>query len=390
MKPAISFFPVGNGDMALIKLGDKTTILTDINLCDSCDDEKNVFDAATALRDKLETDNQDRPYVDVFLLSHPDQDHCRGLKTRFHLGPLSNYVHEPPEGEQLKIIMREIWSSPIIFRRASKNHTLCEDAKAFNTEAKRRIKAFRDNGACPENERILIIGEDEEGKTEGLESILIKNDEVFNTVNGKVNDDISMRMLAPIPVQDDAQEEERLEKNHSSVILQFSFTVDGEKDACFFLSGGDAGVYIWEKIWERKKNQITDIQYDLLLAPHHCSWHSLSHDSWSKDENPKISPDAKSALSQAGDGACIVSSSKPILNDKNDPPCWGAKQEYLTIINSVNGQFFCTGEHPDQEAPNTLTFTISSEGVQPPAKKNNPAVGAAIGIKSAREPLRHG
>jgi Cft2 family RNA processing exonuclease len=127
MKSTITFFPVDNGDMTLIKLSDGTTILIDINLRESAEDEEDPsFDAVKGLRDRLGNDNDGRPYVDAFLLTHPDQDHCRGLRKHFHLGPLSNYNFSPPEGEELKIVMRELWSSPMIFRRASKNNPLCE------------------------------------------------------------------------------------------------------------------------------------------------------------------------------------------------------------------------------------------------------------------------
>jgi hypothetical protein len=391
MKPSVIFFPVDNGDMTLIKLSDKTTILTDINLREAAENEDNpAFDAAAALKDHLETDEKKRPYVDVFLLSHPDQDHCRGLKKYFHLGPLSEYNDDPPEEDGLKIVIREIWSSPIIFRRAGKTHTLCEDAKAFSAEAKRRVNIFRNNGTTQEGDRILIIGEDENGKTEGLETILVKIDDIFSKINGKNSNEISMRVLGPIPIQEDIEKEEKLGKNHSSVILQYTFSIDGQEDACLFLSGGDAEVYIWEQVWELNKGNTSAIQYDLLMTPHHCSWHSISYDSWSKDENPKPSQDALSALSQAREGAFIISSSKPIKNDKNDPPCWGAKAEYLSILKSVGGEFFCTGEHPDKEATEPLKFTISAEGPQAPAKKSAAMSGAVIGARRSREPLYHG
>ncbi len=391
MKSTITFFPVDNGDTTLIKLSDNTTILVDINLRESAEEEENpAFDAVKGLRDRLENDDDGRPYVDAFLLSHPDQDHCQGLRKHFHLGPLSDYNFDPPKGEELKIVMREIWSSPMIFRRASNNNPLCEDAKAFNTEARRRVKLFRDNGYSTDGNRILIIGEDEEGKTEGLEPILVKFDEIFSTINGKRNDNISMRMLGPFPIQEDLEEEEKLGKNHSSVILQYAFVSGGQNDACLFLSGGDADVYIWERLWDKKKTRTHDIQYDLLLSPHHCSWHSLSHDSWSQNEDPQVSQDAKSVLSQARDGAFIVSSSKPIRDDKNDPPCWGAKMEYLSILESVDGKFYCTGEHPNEEAPEPLTFKISKEGPQPPSKKSASIIGAAVTAGSTREPRHHG
>ena len=92
-------------------------------------------DVAKDLRDRLQRDSDDRPYVDAMLLSHPDLDHCRGLVKHFHFGPLSEYK-KPKEGEDPKIIIREMWSSPMVYRRASTNHTLSEDAKAWKKEAK--------------------------------------------------------------------------------------------------------------------------------------------------------------------------------------------------------------------------------------------------------------
>ena len=98
----------------------------------------------------------------------------------------------------------------------------------------------------------------------------------------------------------------------------------------------------------------------------------------------------QSALSQVRDGSFIVSSSKPIKNDKSDPPCWGAKIEYLSIIEPVEGKFYCTGEHPNEEAPEPLTFKISKEGPQPPSKKSESITGVAVGAGSSREPRYHG
>ena len=228
MPSTVTFFPVDNGDMTLLKLSDKTTILIDINLRDSTEEEE-TYNVNKELRSRLETDDKGRPYVDAFLLSHPDQDHCRGLQRHFHLGSLENYDFDPSDGKELKIVIREIWSSPMVFRRASKNNPLCEDAKAFNTEVRRRVKLFRENGFALDGNRILIIGEDENGKTDGLESILVKLDEVFSSVNGERNDYVSVRILGPLPIQEDSEEEERLGKNHSSVILQFSLKVEENK-----------------------------------------------------------------------------------------------------------------------------------------------------------------
>jgi hypothetical protein len=390
MASTITFFPVDNGDMTLITLADDTTILIDVNLRDCAEDDQDPScNVVKELRKRLKKDHNGRPYVDAFLLSHADQDHCRGMKKHFHLGPLSDYDDKPSEGEELKIVIREMWSSPMMFRRASKNHTLCEDAKSFNTEARRRVKIFKEKKPVLDGDRILIIGEDENGKTDGLESILVKIDEKFNRINGNTNQHAAMRVLGPLPLQEEA-EEEKLRKNHSSVIMQISFKADRIEDACLFLTGGDAEVYIWEKLWQRKKNNLSEIQYDLLLAPHHCSWHTLSYDSWSECENPQVNPDAKSAISQCRDGGFIISSSKPIKDDKNDPPCWGAKKEYLAIIEKNEERFYCTGEYPSEKDPEPLTFKVSKEGFQSPSKKSVPITGSAVIYGSTREPKGHG
>ncbi len=393
MSPTITFFPVDNGDMTLIELDDdgKTTILIDVDIRQPADDENTpTCDVAKELRHRLKKDKNGRPYVNVFLLSHPDQDHCGGLRKHFHLGSLDDYDFDPTEGEELKIVIREIWSSPMIFRRASKNNPLCEDAKAFNKEARRRVKNYRENGHAQDGDRIRIIVRDENGKTDDIDEIVVEIDESFNEINGKESDSISMLVLGPIPPQEDEEEEDKLAKNRSSAIIQFSISADGKGDACLFLTGGDSEVYVWERQWERHMDNTDCLEYDLLLSPHHCSWHTLSYDSWSDDENPQVSKDAVSALSQARDGAFIVSSSKPIKDDKNDPPCWGAKKEYLSILEPVGGKFFCTGEHPNAEKPEPLTFKIAKDGPQPPSKKSVSITGPAVAAGSTKEPRYHG
>ena len=71
MPTTITFFPVDNGDMTLIKFGDldATTLLIDINIRQDADDPgKDVRDVAKDLRERLKKDENGRPYVDAFLL----------------------------------------------------------------------------------------------------------------------------------------------------------------------------------------------------------------------------------------------------------------------------------------------------------------------------------
>lgn len=391
MTAEITFFPVDNGDMTLITLADKnkTSILIDINIRKKADDgSDDTFDAAKALREKIQFGSDGRPYIDVFSLTHPDKDHCTGLCEHFYLGDIKDYPDDQKNKNEKRIIIRELWSSPIVYKRASKNHTLCDDAKAFNKEAKRRVEVNKDNNfIVSDGDRILILGEDEGDKTNGLDEILVKVDETFNKIKGSKSDFFEALLIAPRPILND-DDEDILSKNNSSVILNIKIAASKTvKDGCSLLTGGDAEVTIWERVWAKYKNEPEKLEYDLLQVPHHCSLHSLSYDSWSEcAEKVVISADALSSLSQAKDEASIVSSSKPIKNGDSDPPCTRAKREYVKIIDDVEGIFHCTGEYPKESEVNILTFKVGENGGIGVAKE----VAKAATISISTPPSRAG
>lgn len=398
MSGSVTFFNVDNGDMTLITLADKakTTILADINIRTAADDPEDdtIRDVATDLRERLNTDDKGRPYVDAFLMSHPDKDHILGLRTHFYLGPLADYPDDKKKQSEKKIVILEMWSSPLVYRRACKTHALGEDAKAWNTEAKRRVRVNRDKKftGLGDGDRILIMGEDENGKTDDLTNILVKVDETFSVVNGvDMSKYVTCTLLAPMPKGDDDEEKLR-SKNHSSVILNMRLSSDDKTpDACKFLTGGDAEVEIWERLWKKHKSKKAQLEYDLMQTPHHCSWHTLSSDSWSeKGEDAKVNKDARDALSQALPGAFIIASCKPISDEDDDPPCIRAKREYVDIAKKVSGKFLCTGEYPTVSAPEPLVFDITAEGPQQPAKKEAGTRAAAVISSSSRTPMPHG
>ena len=361
MTAKITFFPVDNGDMTLLKLADnKTTLLIDCKIRTAADDpNETVCDVAKELRSRLSLNQDNRPYVDGFLLSHPDQDHCLGLEKHFWLGSVSDYPDDDKPSHEKRIIINELWSSPMVFRRFIKE-PLCDDAKAFRKEAKRRLKSNVFHNFSPEGDRILILGEDKDGKTDKYEHLVVRPGDTHQGVNKSAHTYLSWKLIGPMPVQGD-EGEELLSKNASSVIINFSVVNNPfYQDRSSFLTGGDAGVAIWEKVWSCFTP--VDLQYDLLLAPHHCSWRSLSHDSWSDNgEDAVVSEGARSALSQCKQGAIIISSSKPVVDDKNDPPCIRAKREYKSILGR-SGHFKCTGEEPNKTRPKPLEIETTTSG----------------------------
>lgn len=388
MPASITFFPVSNGDMTLIRLDNAQNIIIDLNIRGAADDEDDETpDVVSDLRDRLTRDKQGRLYVDAFLLSHPDQDHITGLCKHFHLGPPDEWSKDDD-----KILIREMWSSPIIFRRAGPNHALCEDAKAWAKEARRRVARFREDGSdTEEGDHLLIMGEDVDGKTDDILDIVVKLDDAFSACNRVEGDAFEARLLGPLTAEDDEDEKE-LEKNNSSVILRFSLKGGGVSDQCRFLTGGDAGVAIWKRLWERHGDNNADwLTYDALQTPHHCSWRSLSFDRWSElGEKVKVDPDAREALSQTRKGAVIIASSKPIKKDDDNPPHERAKREYIDILNGDDECFYCTDEYWADENQ-ALEFEIKASGITRKLAKAAALAAPALGIgATAAHARQHG
>jgi hypothetical protein len=363
-------FRVDNGDMTLVEFASGRTLLVDINIREAASDPADdTPDVAAQLRSRLKRDSKGRLYIDAFLLTHPDDDHIRGLAQHFHLGPPSEWSKSSD-----KIFIREMWSSAIVFRRASKTHKLSDDAKAWATEARRRVQTYRDKrGALSDGDRILLMGEDVDGKTDDLDDILIKADDTFAFIAGSDDESFEARLLAPMPPSEDADLEETLSKNNSSVVIRLDLKVAGI--TARYILGGDAEVAIWECIWDQYKKRADVLSYDVMIAPHHCSWHSLSWDSWSEwGEEAEVSKAARNALGQARDGARIIASSYEILDDDDDPPCIRAKREYDDILEAVGGTFHCLGDGDEVEP---FVLEISAPAKKAESLLRKPAAAAA-------------
>jgi hypothetical protein len=387
MTASVTFFPVCNGDMTLVRLDNGQTVLIDVNIRGAADDEDDETpNVAQDLRGRLDRDERGRLYVDAFSLSHPHSDHTTGLRNHFHLGPPADWNEDDD-----KILIREMWSSPVVFRRANANgESLCEDAKAWAAEARRRVKLFREKGfATAEGNRILILGEDIDGKTDDILDIVIKLNETLNACNRIQDGAFEAHLLAPLPPEDD---EETLRHNQSSVILRFSLRGGGISDRCRFLTGGDAEVEIWKRLWKSHGTIRSDwLSYDILQTPHHCSWRSLSSDRWSlMGEAVKVDSDARSALSQTRKGAVIIASCKPIKADDDNPPHERAKREYIDIVDDDADRFFCTDEYWDEKEI-ALEFEVKSSGVVRKIGAASALAAPALGISATASQARpHG
>ena len=382
----VTFFPVGakNGGMTLIKLNNlsKTTILVDCSIGD--ESIADYCDVNQELRHRLPSDSSGRPYVDAFILTHRHDDHVKGLKKHFHLGPIKDYN---PKEDELKIIVRELWSSHNFWKPESESYSLCDDAKAFNTEMRRRVELYKSAKIIQEEgNRAIIVGKDIDGKTDGLEEINYDIGDVFCKIN---NLDVSEKMegyiLSPIVQQENEEDECFTDKNRQSVVFQLTVTQGSYKNK--ILMAADAECLVWEYLWKKYKTDISKLEYDILPVPHHCSWHALSYDSQSKNDNPKVCVAAKNALSQKKEGAFLVSQSKIIKDADQDPPSEAAKNEYVDFAGEA--QFICTNEYPNEKKPEPIEFNLTENGPQKKGVKEKSKLSVAA-LSSTKEAYPHG
>ena len=383
----ITHYPVDNGDMTLIQIGPKgtgKTVLVDMRIRENNEDSKNQFDVATDIYKHLPTKANGAPYVDLFILTHPDDDHCLGFEKYMYAGAPNDWI-QSEEDEPEKIIMDEIWFSEICTRRvnASEDFYLSPDAKAFRTEAKRRRSLFEDMAGkecLDKGDKLKVIGMDEDDSDKGeswnLDGMVInRGDEVFVG-------DAKALILAPFG-EDIFDDEHQEDKNSSSIIIRW--TINHSQ----VLLGGDATAHIWKHIWEERMNDKSQLMYDVLVAPHHCSWRSLSYDSARKTDNPQVLQEAYNALSQTQNGAFIVSSSKKINSNEPDPPSHLAKDEYVRMLSNDKKHFVCLADSGSSSSPpSPSTFNLSMAGASLIAFEST--LASVSPIPKRDKPIRHG
>lgn len=329
------FWPVGNGDSSTIVANSDHVIQIDLYQmeCSAEEDDPHaqVVEELVALLPKKDK----KPYLSLFVLTHPDQDHCQGFS------------------ELLKqVSIGEIWFTPRVFREFSGD--LCDDAKSFKKEINRRVKkTIEAKGDPGTGERVRIIGYDEllqEDDYKGFPKALL-------TVPGTSitqldGDDLStcFRAFIHAPFKDDAAGD----RNECSLGMQVKLSNDSVSLHGLFL--GDLSYPTLKKISDRSDAE--DLNWNVLLAPHHCSKSAMY---WQEEEDGEesLKQDILDSLEAAAlSPGYIISSSEPIPSknkEGDNPPHAIAKERYEEI---APDDFVCTQESSGDDAiPVVVTLT---------------------------------
>ncbi|MGO8745428.1 MAG: hypothetical protein ACLQNE_05510 [Thermoguttaceae bacterium] len=308
-----------------------------------------------------------RPYLAVFVLTHPDKDHIQGF------------------AELLKRVdIGELWHTPRVFRDQSDQESLCDDAKAFRKEAHRRRKAIADN---PYNiktgDRLRVIGHDdillEPDYRQLPESCKSRPASIIREVAGE---DLTGHFEAFIhaPFKDDQAKD----RNNTSLSLNVVLW-DGDTCAQFMFFGDreyPTIKQIYTKTEERQKFRAY-LNWNVMLCSHHCSKKVMYwQDEGDADECFK--KDIMEFFAKYSQNGHIVASSLSDFTDAagDNPPHKKARRQYEKIVQA--GHFLCTHEHPSEESPEPVVFTLDAAGLALVDNRKRSAGPAALGAAVAQ------
>lgn len=361
------FWPIGTGDSTTVVASDNVVLQIDLHDLAKAQDEENpevaVVDRlveALPLVDGV-------PYLAVFALTHADKDHCLGfadLLDRVQIG--------------------ELWSTPRLWREYNDPEAadLCPDAIAFREESERRIGATLktlSSGSAPESgDRIRIVGydtdHDEHAYSELPDEYLAWPGHSLSVLDGH---DLTGTFEAFIhaPFKEDAA----AARNETSLSMQVTLTDESGVDGKVLLLGDLAHDTIM-KIFDYSEyyNREQYLEWDLLLAPHHCSKKVM----YKKDENGSevLQLDVMNAFERhARSNSAVVSSSgvfPEVDEDGMNPPHKMAAERYSEMADEL----ICTMSWIDEGRPSPVVFGVDSAGAR--------IIRGELVAKSADEAIR--
>lgn len=333
MAHIIKYYPVGSADCSLVKLSNGKTIIIDCQITEVQKDKNGKETSFNVKKDILSLlpKKDGHPFVDLYISTHPHDDHCIGFGGNFYHGDPKDYDNEKNKDQ---IIIGELWITP----RGIGNN-LAASAEDIRKEAKRRRSLYDDSSTFKGSfgNYLRIIGYDKDKEFDSrygyIPGTLVTN------ANGTALNWLEIFIHAPFK-EEVIDSKVTDDKNETSIVTQFAFKVDGEEGIkCRAIFGGDAEHGVWQHILDNNQNE-EKLQWNIFLAPHHCSW-TFFNECSNKDE---VLPSADDMMNkQIGSGAHIIASSTIITKDCNTPPHIEAKQEYKKRIKNTSN-FYCTAD----------------------------------------------
>lgn len=387
-KHVLKFYPVANGDTTLIKLSDLSTFLIDCKLREGEEDANGnkFFDVKSDLLDELRK-RKSNYFLDLFILTHPDEDHCLGFKKHFYCGDPEKYSDENRNSNE--VIVNEMWVTSSLFNDASN-----DDAKEFKKEAERRRKLWDQNSSKKNDDgnRIRIIGYDGDERFEKVPNSVPGDVVTLKEITGSL--ETFFEIFVHGPFKQSLIESQAIEdKNSTSIILQIRFKeASTDSDWCaYFLTGGDADHFRWEQVLKKSKKNDNEekLLWDIFQTPHHCSWSYFNNVPYENEGNKEPKDYSLEVLDFGRKDAIIVASSKKIVDNDDNPPHYAARNQYKKKVKT--GNFLNTNTNNSEKKPVPITFEVGSSGFDrtDAGKTQSANLAMAAGIASTSAGTGH-
>ncbi|MGW3993194.1 hypothetical protein ACWEF6_06870 [Amycolatopsis sp. NPDC004772] len=344
------FWPVGSGDSTTVVVSDEVVMQIDLRDMAKADIEDNPeTPVVDRLVEALPTNEHGDPYLAVFALTHADQDHCLGFAELLE-----------------RVTIGELWATPRLWREYEQatDEKLCDDAKAFQEEVERRVAAVLEavaGGREPDSgDRVVVFGYDTEHTKHAYDEL----PEEYKSGPGKSITTLDghpcegrFHAFIHAPFADDCA----AARNETSLAMQVTLTDDSGQSGRMLLFGDlahDTIMKIFDTSEAKQHEQY--LEWDLLLAPHHCSKKVMYVPNF--DGTDVLQQDVLDAFTRyAADESVIVSSSGVIpARDEpgKNPPHRKAADRYAEITD----EFVCTMSWPDADAPVPVVFAVDDSG----------------------------
>lgn len=369
----IIFYPLGNADSALL-FTDKDTIMAfdyavshnDADECNKCIDLKKAF--------REDIGWPKRKHVDVFAVTHGDDDHIRGIRDNFWLEHAVKY-----QGED-RVKMSELWVPAALLTEEAEDHT-----KIIRAEARHRFWNRRGIRVFSRPAKLKAWVESYGRRWEDYEHLVT---DAGQWVPGYALENLPTSGIAffvHAPFFDrDAKAD--FDRNEKGLVLQATIRSGNEAyptDTRFFITGDIPASELSEvvKITEahdvRFPGRKERLRWDIYKIPHHCSYGSLGTEKG--DEKTEPTPEITKLLDEYGsENGVMVSPSKviPSNDSDNQPPHRQAYNRYKETARKWDADLIVTMEHPSQTNPGRLVIVVDCNG--PRVEKESARAAAAV------------
>jgi hypothetical protein len=347
MTHRLTFYPIGNADTLFIDLaGGRVLVVDYADMRNPNDRYDRRWDIRSDIAGKL--DGKRRSYVDVFCITHLDNDHVCGAADFFYLEHAAKY--QTPGRYEIK----ELWVPAGAITEEG-----CEDAaRIWRQEARHRLKVGKGIRVFARPERLKAWLEANGLSLESRKDFIT---DAGNDVPGFAADadGVQFFLHSPHGHRIDARQVE--DRNQDSVVMQATFRAGGADTRVML--GGDT---TWESMEDivrisKQHGNAAKLEFDVFKLPHHCSYKSLSDVKGETKTDPK--PLVREWFEMAADRAIVISTSDPVKNaDQVQPPHFQAAEFHRENVRKVSGRFLVTMEEPTVGSPKPLVLKIDRWG----------------------------